>query len=87
MSIFSAEELIAVERENIAAQRQQLERIQAYWEQGTRSRAADVLQQQATLAAAELRLLNAEQRRQLAELRLKETLQIDLADLTFPVPH
>lgn len=86
LSIFSAEELIAVERENIAAQRQQLDRIQAYWEQGTRSR-ADVLQQQATLAAAELRLLNAEQRHQLAELRLKETLQVDLAsDLTFSGP-
>jgi len=85
-TLFAAEELIHVEKENITSQRQQLERIHAYWEQGTRAR-VDVLQQEAALASAELRLVNAESSRDLAELRLKEILQIDLlAEAEFTGP-
>lgn len=76
LSVFAADTLIRVEEANIFAQRQQRERIRAYWEQGMRSQ-ADLLQQEAALASAELRLINAQQRRALAELRLKEILQLD----------
>lgn len=86
LDIFAAQALIRVEQENLAAQRQQLERIRAYWEQGTRSR-TDVLQQEAALASAELRLVNVEQSRQLAVLRLEEMLQIDpLREIEFTGP-
>jgi outer membrane protein len=85
-TLFATEELIQVEEENIASQRQQLDRINAYWEQGTRAR-ADVLQQEAALASAELRLVNAESSRDLAELRLKEILQINpLGEMEFTGP-
>ena len=85
-TLFATDELIQVEEEDIASQRQQLERIEAYWEQGTRAR-ADVLQQEAALASAELRLVNAESSRDLAELRLKEILQINpLGEMEFTGP-
>ena len=76
LRVFVEEELIRVEQENLAAQQQQLERIRAYWKQGTRAR-ADVLQQEAALASAELRLLNAERSLELTRLRLKEILNLD----------
>ncbi|MFO8077614.1 MAG: TolC family protein [Thermoplasmatota archaeon] len=69
----AATKLIRVAEENLESQRLQLDRIQAYWEQGVRSH-TDVLQQEAALASAELSLLNARQTRDAALLQLKELL-------------
>ena len=76
LRIFVEDELVRVEEENVSAQERQLERIRAYWQQGTRAR-ADVLQQEAALAGAELRLLNAQRNRELTVLRLRELLRLD----------
>ena len=68
-------EMIRIEEENLKAQRRQLERIQAFYEEGTRAR-ADVLQQQVAVARAELRLLNAERTYEVSKLNLKQTLDL-----------
>lgn len=86
IGVLTAVALVDVEQENVTAQNQQLERIRAYRQRGTRSQ-TDVLQQEAAVAAADLRLLSAEQDEELARLRLKQTLRLDLdepVDLATP---
>jgi len=75
---FATEEMVGVQQESLTAQRQQLERIRAYWQQGMRSR-ADVLLQEAALASTEVGLVNAQQSHELALLQVNEVLQIDLS--------
>lgn len=72
-------ELIRIEAQNLESQQQQLLRIQAFWEEGVRAR-ADVLQQQAAVAQAELRLLNATRQHEVSKLRLKQTLNLNPAE-------
>ena len=70
------EELIRIEEENLDAQKQLLRQIQAFWEEGRRAR-ADVLQQQAGVAQAELQVLNAKRTLAVSQLQLKQTLGLD----------
>jgi len=58
VAVVSAEELVRVEEENLAAQREQLKLIAAFQEAGRRP-LADLYLQQAETARAEYRLLNA----------------------------
>ncbi|MFA6110800.1 MAG: TolC family protein, partial [Candidatus Latescibacterota bacterium] len=88
LAVLSAEGLIGVAQESIAAQQDQLEQLRAGQEQGTRSR-AEVLQQMASLASARMGLVSAEQVQALALLRLKDDLRLDLGEeltLTGPTP-
>jgi len=66
-------ELLASERENLAAQRQQLLRIEEYYKVGNRSR-ADLLQQQAEISQAELSVLRAEESLNISKLQLLKTI-------------
>ncbi len=79
-------ELMGVERENLNAERLQLERINAFVEAGTRP-VSDRYAQEATVAAAELRMLQAEQRMETAKLALVDILLLDpLGRYDFPPP-
>src|SRR5690554_463828 len=86
LTLISRREQIAVQEENLAAQRQQLERIQAFTEVGSRP-ISDLYQQQAEVANAELQLVNAQRAFQLAEVNLIQTLQLDpFAQYEFVAP-
>ena len=72
-----AAELIGIEDKNLRAQRQRLLRIESLWEEGRRAR-ADVLQQQAAVAEAELRLLKVNRKYESGQLRLKQMLNLSV---------
>jgi outer membrane protein len=85
--IATQRELIAVERENLEAERGQLERVRAFTDAGTRP-ISDLYTEEATIAAAELRLLQAERDFEVAKLNLVQTLRLDpLRAYDFPVPE
>jgi len=67
---------VQVQKENLAALRQQLQQVREFVEVGTRPR-SDLYQQQAEVAQAELDLLNARQQYDLGRTQLIETLQLD----------
>lgn len=69
LQVLMDEELLASERENLTAQRQQLERIEEFYKVGNRS-LADLLQQQAGISQAELRVLRAEEYLNISKLQL-----------------
>lgn len=77
--IFLTEELIRVQEENLEAQRQQLASIEAAYEAGNRP-IADVLQQRASIAQAEQRLIAAQRDYELSMLDLKQTLNLSPVD-------
>jgi len=70
------ESLVGIRREALAAQEVQLERVRQLVEGGVRAR-ADLLQQEALTAEAELAVLLADAQRELAETQLVRTLQLD----------
>jgi outer membrane protein len=70
------EELLHIEEENVAAQKMQLQTVQAFHEAGRRPR-ADVLQQQVVVARADLELLRTRRNLDLATLQLRQTLNLD----------
>lgn len=79
-------EIAGIREENLAAQRQQLDQVEALVDAGTRAR-ADVFSQRAAVAEAELALLEAQQAAELARTRLVEALQLDpFGDYTFTAP-
>jgi len=78
-------ELIRVTQENLVAQREQLQLIDAFWQQGVRSK-ADFLQQQAFVAKAELDVLKAERNWQISQLHLKKTLNLPTTNILEVVP-
>lgn len=79
-------DLIAVERENLAAERQVLERVRAFVDAGTRP-ISDQYSEEATVAAAELRLINAQRSLEAAKISLVELLRLDPArTYDFPLP-
>ncbi|MEW6751349.1 MAG: TolC family protein [Candidatus Latescibacterota bacterium] len=84
LAVFSTAEVVRVRQQSVEAQKQQLARIRAYHEQGTRSR-ADVLQQEASLASAELTLADAQRSREVALLDLRQVLRLDLSEPLQPV--
>jgi outer membrane protein len=69
-------ELILSEQENLKAQRQQLARIEEFYKAGNRP-VADVLQQKASIAQAELRLLAAERSYDVGKLELLRTMGLE----------
>lgn len=71
-------ELIGVERENLAAERRQLEKVQAFVSVGARPLAEGFVQD-AAVAAAELRLLTAERNLAAAQINLALELGLDPA--------
>lgn len=79
LTLISRREQIAVQEENLTSQQQQLERIEAFTEVGSRP-ISDLYQQQAEVANAELQLVNAQRAFQLAEVNLIQTLQLDPFD-------
>lgn len=84
--IATARELILTAQENLQAERSQIERVRAFTEAGTRP-ISDLYTQEATLASAELRLLEAERSFDLAKLALVQTLRLDpLGRYDFPAP-
>jgi outer membrane protein len=68
--------LIVVEQDNLAAERTVLDRVAAYTQAGKRA-ASDLYAEQATVAQAELRLLNAQHAYELDKARLVQLLQLD----------
>lgn len=86
LQVFLTEELIRVEEENLAAQRLQLESIEAAYEAGNRP-IADVLQQRTAIAQAEQRLITTQRDYELARLQLMQTLHLTpLSEVTFEEP-
>jgi len=78
-------ELIRVAKENLVAQQEQFKRIEAFFEEGVRSR-ADVLQQQSAVAQAELQVLTAERNWTVDQLQLKQTLGLDPTEAIAVLP-
>ena len=76
LSLIEQREQIRFFEENLASQEQQLAQIQEFVRVGTRP-ISDQYQQQADAAEAELNLLEAEQRYQISEVNLIQTLQLD----------
>jgi outer membrane protein len=76
LQVLMDQELLAGERENLAAQHQQLQRIEEYYRVGNRSR-ADLLQQQAEISQAELRVLRAEESLDISKLQLLKTIGME----------
>jgi outer membrane protein len=76
LQVLMDQELVVSERENLDAQRQQLQRIEEYYKVGNRSR-ADLLQQQAEISQAELRVLQAEEYLNVSKLQLLKTIGLE----------
>jgi outer membrane protein len=80
-------EMIRVYQENLEAQRQQLDRVKAFYDAGNKP-IADLFQQQAETARAELGLLESERDFEISRLQLMETLGLDpSADLKIIGPE
>ncbi len=76
LSLIEAREQVHIQEENLAAQRALLEQIEAFVQVGSRP-VADLYQQQAQVAAAELELISARRNQQLQEANLIQLLQLD----------
>ncbi len=76
LSLIEAREQVRIQEENLAAQRALLEQIEAFVQVGSRP-VADLYQQQAQVASAELDLINARRNQQLQEANLIQLLQLD----------
>lgn len=80
------QEQVKVLEENLAAQKQQLERVRQFVRGGARA-SADEYQQQALVAQAELQVLSAQRLIELSKTRLIQLLQLDpLKNYEFTVP-
>jgi len=85
--VATARELIQVAREALDAERNQLERIRAFTDAGTRP-ISDLYAEEATVASAELRLLTARRNFDVAKLTLVGLLRLDPLGLyEFPEPE
>jgi len=79
-------DLIAVESENLVAERQVLDRVRAFVDAGTRP-ISDRYAEEALVAAAEVRVLSARRALEIAKLTLVELLRLDpLRTYDFPIP-
>lgn len=76
LALIEAQEQVRIQEENLTAQRALLNQIEAFVQVGTRP-VADLYQQQAQVAAAELELINARRNQQLQEANLIQLLQLD----------
>ena len=76
LQVVMDKELIRSEKEHLEAQCQQLRRIEEFYKAGNRSM-ADVLQQRAAIAQAELRVLAAERNLNVSKLQLLKTMGLE----------
>jgi outer membrane protein len=76
LDVLMNHELVASAQENRDAQQQQLDLIQEFYKAGNRS-LADLLQQQATVAQAELQLLSAQQTEGVSKLQLLRAIGVE----------
>ena len=76
LSVLMNGELVQSQTENLDAERQQLTLIQEFYKAGNRS-LADLLQQQAAVANAELQLLNAQQTEGVSKLQLLRMMGVE----------
>ncbi len=76
LQIILDKEQVRIRAEDVESQQQQLRRIEEFTRVGSRP-ISDLYQQQATLAASELQLLEAERSVQLSEVRLIQVLELD----------
>jgi outer membrane protein len=88
LDVLMTGELVESQLNNLEAQRQQLSLTEEFYNAGNRS-LADVLQQRATVAQAELQVLDAEHQESQAKLGLRGTMGLEpTADYRVePVPH
>ncbi|NNF58850.1 MAG: TolC family protein, partial [Rhodothermaceae bacterium] len=86
LQVLLDDEIVRIRAENLEAQRELLNQIQALVDGGVRAE-ADVFSQRAVVAQAELALLQAEQAVELSKTRLVEALQLDpFGDYAFVAP-
>lgn len=84
--VATSRELISVAEENLVAERDQLDRIRAFVDAGTRP-ISDRYAQEATVASAELQVIQTQRQLDLSTLTLVQTLQLDpLARYDFATP-
>ena len=76
LNVLMNRELVQSQRENLEAQRQHLALIEEFYKVGNRS-LADLLQQQAAVAQAELQVFSAEQAEGVSKLQLLQTMGIE----------
>ncbi len=76
VEVLANQEIVESQQQNLEAQRQQLTLVEEFERAGNRS-LADVLQQRATAAQAELQLIEAEHQASLSKLQLAETMGLD----------
>ncbi len=76
LNVLMNRELVQSQRENLEAQRQQLALIEEFYKAGNRS-LADLLQQQAAVAQAELQVFSAEQAEGVSKLQLLQTMGVE----------
>ncbi len=76
LQVILDKEQVQIRAEDVEAQQQQLRRIEEFTRVGSRP-ISDLYQQQATLAASELQLLESERAVQLSEVRLIQVLELD----------
>jgi outer membrane protein len=74
--LLSERELIGLEKQNLAAQRALLDRVEAFTKAGVRP-IGELYTQRAQVAAAELRLVNAEAAIEFSNLRLRQLLRLE----------
>ena len=86
LNVILTEERLAIRQEDMAAQQLLLDQIEEFVNAGVRA-VSDLYTQQATSAASEAQVLNAESSFQVAKSRLIQTLQLDpLGDYEFAAP-
>jgi len=86
LNVILGEETVRIRQEDVESQRQLFEQIEEFVRVGTRA-ISDLYNQQATLANAELQLLNAESSYQVNKTRLIQVLHLDpLVDYKFISP-
>ena len=86
LSLVEQEEQVRVQEGNLAASREQLRQIEEFVSAGERPK-ADLFQQQAEVAKAEVALLRAEQSYELVKVNLIGTLQLDpFGEYAFAAP-
>ncbi|TDI72192.1 MAG: TolC family protein [Bacteroidetes bacterium] len=86
LNVILTEERLAIRQEDMAAQQLLVEQIEEFVNAGVRA-VSDLYTQQASAAASEAQVLNAESQFQVAKTRLIQTLQLDpLGDYEFTAP-
>jgi outer membrane protein len=76
IALIESREIVRVRREELEARRQQLRQIEEFVDAGSRP-VSDLYQEQANVAEAEQRLLQAQREREVSKTRLIQTLQLN----------